>query len=388
MSASFFSAADLALARESLAHAERPTSPRLHLATSHETDPGPPRPEALTPPETDGVPDTVVLVVDYTTDWSAVFSPPLFLPNGSRLVVEQASWQAMAVEAIGPESGHVEVLIQAEPESPNPQARTSPRRVTPHAVIVRNFPTDLSARGHVNALVGLAFARLPAVNSLHSVYMGMDRAMMYAQLAAIGREPGMGAGDVDPLPLVPMRYCANAKLALGLEFSPQPEIEPPAVVKVGSTHAGFGKALARDAAALDDLVSILMTQDEYYTVEPFIEHAYEYRIQWIAGHVRVFRRNSSTSWKNNRGNISFEDMDVLPHHRAWAAAVARYTWGGLDLFALDVLHIAPDRELILEINDTACGFMHEHEFEDVRRVRNALYTKLSQLVDASSESTP
>ena len=325
------------------------------------------------------------------------------------------------VETVGPCSGTLAVGIKGDPNSPNIDSRGDGvvATISPAACLIRNFPTDLTPQGHVHTLVGLCMSRIPAVNDLRSIYMGMNRAMVYAELASIGRDPDRGLGLVAPLPVVPLRYVANNKDveasslvrslrdmvgSVGAEESGAigATLEAPLVAKVGSTHAGFGKMFCRDEQALADLRSILLPQSEFYTLEPFVEHAYEYRIQYIDGHVRTFRRTSDTSWKNNTGNVAFTPIPVTKEDEQWAQAVADHMWGsGMVLFALDVLVIPTSplgedddpfppqdsenvTKVILEINDTANGLMYDHAFEDNRRIRNAVYNTLATHLDRVS----
>ena len=51
--------------------------------------------------------------------------------------------------------------------------------------------------------------------------------------------------------------------------------------------------------------------------EPFIVHEYEFRIQVIGKYVRCFRRNSDSGWKNNWGNVKFEEHPWDPKYEIW-----------------------------------------------------------------------
>jgi hypothetical protein len=127
---------------------------------------------------------------------------------------------------------------------------------------------------------------------------------------------------------------------------------------VSSTHAGYGKLQVLNEADMKDVRCVLALHNDYFTAEPFIRHEYEFRIQkigiflflfyacvsyaaiccaWnrrkrrrftgmnipsltpctlkrnslslclsvtVGDHYRAFRRNSSTHWKNNWGNLT------------------------------------------------------------------------------------
>ena len=55
------------------------------------------------------------------------------------------------------------------------------------------------------------------------------------------------------------------------------EMAFPTVVKVGSTHAGFGKFVVKSQSDYDDLESIIAMKGDYFTEEPFVKHQYEFR---------------------------------------------------------------------------------------------------------------
>ena len=127
----------------------------------------------------------------------------------------------------------------------------------------------------------------------------------------------------------------------------------------------------------DDIWSVLATTRDYVTEEQFIEHLYEYRVQSIGEHIRCFKRNSDSGWKNNQGNVSFAEMEVEPKHKIWVKACSAML-GGLDIFALDVLRKSADGEddVVIEINPSACGLWWEHEEEDAVRIRDLILQSL------------
>jgi glutathione synthase/RimK-type ligase-like ATP-grasp enzyme len=63
-------------------------------------------------------------------------------------------------------------------------------------------------------------------------------------------------------------------------------------------------------------------------------------------------------------------------YKMWADEVSK-CFGGLDIFAIDVLKTQDGKEYILEINDTACGLMWEHEQEDCGRIRDLVLAKMN-----------
>ena len=84
----------------------------------------------------------------------------------------------------------------------------------------------------------------------------------------------------------------------------------------------------------------------------------------------------SSSWKNNWGAIQHADYALEDRHRAWIDSAAS-VFGGLDICALDVLKLKDGKEVILELNGTACGLMADHEPEDASIIRDMLIDKMS-----------
>merc|ERR1719171_1768138 len=99
----------------------------------------------------------------------------------------------------------------------------------------------------------------------------------------------------EAFPVVPQHFASSARSFMyGYTF--------PAVVKVGSAHAGAGKMKILDHRQMSDFRSVLQMMPEHCTVEPFIEGVEDLRIQKIGANYRAFRRQSlSGEWKTNTG---------------------------------------------------------------------------------------
>ena len=54
-------------------------------------------------------------------------------------------------------------------------------------------------------------------------------------------------------------------------------------------------------------------------------------------------------------------------------------FGGLDILALDVLHLSNGDDIILELNDSAFGLMWEHENDDCGRIRDVVVEKMAEI---------
>lgn len=313
--------------------------------------------------------EVVLLALDYTTDWYKLFRG-CKTAGGLPIRVEQSEWKDLHVEASATEG--VKVHIKAS-DNPLPfSTQKDERVVVPDFCLIRNFPMDIHDNGFKNMVIGLLFGDIPAVNSLESVLRCMERPVVYAAMLKLQRQLGP-----DRFPLIAMNYYPN------LRASTRRLIEPesyPAVIKVSSTHAGYGKTQARDKHDMQDITSILALHNDYYTTEPFIEHEYEFRVQKIGDHYRAFRRNSASSWKNNWGKLTFVDHEMTADYKLWVDEVAKL-FGGLDILALDVLHAKDGKDYIIEVNDTAPGLMWEHEEEDLGHIRDLALKRMSEAYD-------
>jgi len=132
-----------------------------------------------------------------------------------------------------------------------------------------------------------------------------------------------------------------------------------------------------NSTQFQDLRGLIAIHDDYVSVEQFIEWDYDLRIQKIGPHYRGFKR-ISTNWKGNVGNQSIvSDMEVSDKHKLMIDECSKI-FGGLDICALDLLHSkSNDREYILELNDTAIGLVHEHEYDDMCTIRDLVIYRMS-----------
>ena len=119
---------------------------------------------------------------------------------------------------------------------------------------------------------------------------------------------------------------------------------------------------------MNDLISILALNNDYFTVEQFLDAQFEFRLQQIGAHRRAFRRNSESNWKNNCGKLTFTEHEWQPEYDVWLDACTDAI-DGLDMFAIDVLHLRDGSDVILELNDTAFGLMYAHEEEDLEHIK-------------------
>jgi len=172
--------------------------------------------------------------------------------------------------------------------------------------------------------------------------------------------------------LVPQSYFASYKeFFYGNTF--------PAVVKVGSAHAGFGKMKIANHKDMEDFKSVLAVADKYCTAEPFIEGKYDLRIQKIGSHYRAFKRMSiSGTWKTNTQSSHVEEIEVKPEYKFWADEAAKM-FGGLDILTVDAIHNIKDgKEYIMEVNGTSTGLLPGRQAEDDAHIRDLVLSKIEQ----------
>lgn len=217
-------------------------------------------------------------------------------------------------------------------------------------------------------LNGFLFAAAPCVNSLESILMNCERPAMQGQLQRLHRMHG------DAFPVVPQHFASSSRsLMYGFTF--------PAVVKIGSAHAGLGKMKISDHRQMSDFRSVLaMMPDEHVLVEPFIEGEVDLRIQKIGSHYRAFRRiGISGEWKTNTGTSVMEEVDISERWRNWVDLSANM-FGGLDILAVDAIVDAEGKESILEVNGTSIGLHPERAAEDNEHIRDLVLEKMNDVL--------
>eukprot|EP01120_Amphizonella_sp_Union-15-10_P017358 TRINITY_DN9615_c0_g1_i2.p1 TRINITY_DN9615_c0_g1~~TRINITY_DN9615_c0_g1_i2.p1 ORF type:complete len:320 (-),score=41.97 TRINITY_DN9615_c0_g1_i2:11-970(-) len=307
-----------------------------------------------------------LLIIDEFDDWLPLFSKAK-LPSGESIIIEQTSWKKLHVEA---SSSAGCVCLLDKHDDPIYSSQKQSRVFKPDFVFIRNFPTDLHGRDYRNQLIGLMFCDLPSVNSLSSILATMNRPIAYAELLKVQKRVGFSK-----FPLVPMQYHSNA--SHGVRTSLIKIGQFPSVAKIGNTHAGYGKLMLNNASDYDDVQGVVSLNSQNFTVEPYIEHEYEFRVQKIGKHYRSYKRNSDSGWKGNWGNVKFEPHKMEDKYIQWADECSKIL-GGLDIFALDVLHMKDGQDYIIEINDTACGLWWEYEKEDKQHMINLVLERMTQ----------
>jgi len=251
------------------------------------------------------------------------------------------------------------------------------RTVKPDFALIRNFPLDSNGNTFKSNVLALKVGDVPAVNSIDSVYLSMERAFQYAELLKIQKR--LKAEGKPAFDIVPMTFVSNERIKLSVPDSPldKEHMTPlPLVVKVGSAHAGRGKLRVRTAEDMKDVEGMLALGTDYYTTEPLLSVDYEYRVQKIGKHIRAFIRQSD-AWKQSYGNLQYKELKVTENHILWANECAKMM-GGLDIMGLDIIHTKEGKDVVLEINDTAIGLVFEYEKEDLEHIKELVLQKMNE----------
>lgn len=312
-------------------------------------------------------PATLLVLQEDAYDWPAIFSSSR-LRDGRAIRVVQTGWEHIGVHVDTYSSTGlcVDVTKLARTASlPEWGEPRYPLTVRPDFVLIRNEVRTPLFDGR-SRLSGLMFADVPSLNSLESVYMMCDRPAMQGQLHKLHRQLG------EEFPVMPQHFASTHRsLFYGYTF--------PAVVKVGSAHAGAGKMKIMDHRQMSDFRSVLaMMPEEHCLVEPFVVGESDLRIQRIGEHYRAFRRvGMSGDWKTNTGCSLMEEVECSARWRRWVDEAASM-FGGLDIFAVDAItEEGTGQEHILEVNGTSIGLHPDHAAEDNLHIRDLALAQMN-----------
>jgi glutathione synthase/RimK-type ligase-like ATP-grasp enzyme len=319
--------------------------------------------------------NVLVIQSDSGYNWNTIFGT-VELENGRPVNVVQVCWTDIRGVSASCHLAQpvVHILRTAGGSDDKTPSGTLVKRgatsFRPHFVIIRNEVT-LPGQDHSAKLYGLAYANVPSINSLSSVIRFMARPMIHSELLKINKRVGDAA-----FPLIPQNYFSSHDVMMYM-------FGYPAVVKVGSAHAGFGKMKVRDHHDMDDVksvVAMIPAPLNYSTAEPFIVGQFDLRIQKIGTNFRVFKRSAlAGQWKTNTGSSHLEEVEVLLRYRSWAM-LASEIFDGLDICTVDVLvEEKTNKEYILEVNGTSSGLAPTRAAEDNIAIRELALVRLNEL---------